>query len=199
MQQLAPLPFAKDALVPFISEATLSFHYDKHHTTYLNNLNALLEGSDYAAATLEKIITDSHAKTDKVGIFNNAAQVWNHTFYWNSIKSEGGGKPEGALLQKINEVWGSFDVFKDDFKKAAMSQFGSGWVWLVLKDGSLSIMKTANADLPMIHGGVALLTCDVWEHAYYLDFQNKRLDYVEAFLNHLVNWEFATQNYESNI
>lgn len=199
MQKLPQLPYAKDALAPFISEETLNFHYDKHHTTYLNNLNKLLEGTDEATATLEKIITDSHGKPEKVGVFNNAAQVWNHTFYWNSMKAEGGGKPEGALLKKINEAWGSFDVFKDEFKKAAMGQFGSGWVWLVLKDGDLSIMKTPNADLPMVHGAVALLTCDVWEHAYYLDYQNRRLDYADTFLNHLVNWEFATQNYESNI
>lgn len=199
MQTLPSLPYAKDALAPFISEETLNFHYDKHHTTYLNNLNKLLEGSDYATATLEKIITDSHGNPDKVGVFNNAAQVWNHTFYWNSMKSDGGGKPEGALLKKINEAWGSFDAFADEFKKAAMGQFGSGWVWLVLKDGDLSLMKTSNADLPMVHGAVALLTCDVWEHAYYLDYQNRRLDYADTFLKHLVNWDFAIQNYENNI
>lgn len=199
MLQLAPLPYEKNALAPFISEETLNFHYDKHHTGYLNNLNKLIADTDYATATLEKIITDSHGKEGKVGIFNNAAQVWNHTFYWNSMKPNGGGKPSGALLKKINETWGSFDAFKAAFKEAGTTQFGSGWAWLVLKDGALSIMKTPNADLPMVHGGIALMTCDVWEHAYYLDYQNRRVDYIDTFLDSLVNWDFATANYEENI
>lgn len=199
MLNLAPLPYEKNALAPFISEDTLNFHYDKHHMGYLNNLNKLISGTDFATATLEKIITESHGKADKVGMFNNAAQVWNHTFYWHSMKQNGGGKPTGALLKKINETWGDFDAFSTAFKEAGLGQFGSGWVWLILKDGALSIMKTGNADLPLVHGAVALLTCDVWEHAYYLDYQNRRADYIGEFLGHLVNWEFAAENYESNI
>jgi Fe-Mn family superoxide dismutase len=199
MLELAPLPYAKNALAPFISENTLNYHYDKHHMGYLNNLNKLIAGTDFATATLEKIITESHAKSDKVGMFNNAAQVWNHTFYWNSMKPNGGGKPSGALQKKINETWGDFDAFATAFKEAGVTQFGSGWAWLVLKDGALSIMKTGNADLPMVHGAVALLTCDVWEHAYYLDYQNRRVDYIGEFLSSLVNWDFASGNYESNI
>ncbi|MDP3935831.1 MAG: superoxide dismutase, partial [Alphaproteobacteria bacterium] len=148
MLNLAPLPYTKDALAPIISEDTLNFHYEKHHMGYLNNLNKLIEGTDFATATLEKIITESHGKSDKVGLFNNAAQVWNHTFYWSSMKPNGGGKPVGALLKKINETWGDFDAFVTAFKEAGMSQFGSGWVWLVLKDGALIIMKNGNADLP---------------------------------------------------
>lgn len=199
MLSLAPLPYAKNALAPFISENTLNYHYDKHHMGYLNNLNKLIEGSDFATGTLEKIITESHAKPDKVSMFNNAAQVWNHTFYWNSMKPNGGGKPSGALLKKINETWGDFDTFLSAFKEAGATQFGSGWAWLVLKDGALSIMKTGNADLPMVRGAVALLTCDVWEHAYYLDYQNRRADYIGEFLSNLANWDFAAANYESNI
>ena len=199
MLALAPLPYAKNALAPFISENTLNYHYDKHHMGYLNNLNKLIEGSDFATATLAKIITESHAKPDKVSMFNNAAQVWNHTFYWNSMKPNGGGKPSGALLKKINETWGDFDTFASAFKEAGATQFGSGWAWLVLKDGALSIMKTGNADLPMVRGAVALLTCDVWEHAYYLDYQNRRADYIGEFLSNLANWDFAAANYESNI
>jgi Fe-Mn family superoxide dismutase len=199
MLHIAPLPYEKKALAPFISENTLNFHYDKHHMGYLNNLNKLIEGTDFATATLEKIITESHGKSDKVGMFNNAAQVWNHTFYWHSMKQNGGGKPTGALLKKINETWEDFDAFATAFKDAGMTQFGSGWVWLILKDGALSIMKTSNADLPLVHGAVALLTCDVWEHAYYLDYQNRRVDYIGEFLAHLANWDFAAENYESNI
>lgn len=199
MLELAPLPYGKNALAPFISENTLNYHYDKHHMGYLNNLNKLIEGTDFATATLEKIITESHAKPDKIGMFNNAAQVWNHTFYWSSMKPNGGGKPSGALSKKINETWGDLDTFAAAFKDAGATQFGSGWVWLVLKDGALRIMKTGNADLPMVHGAVALLTCDVWEHAYYLDYQNRRVDYIGEFLSNLVNWDFAAANYESNI
>lgn len=199
MLQLAPLPYPKDALAPFISEDTLNFHYDKHHMGYLNNLNKLIAETEFATATLEKIITEAHGNSEAVGIFNNAAQVWNHTFYWESMSSKGGGKPSGVLLKKINETWGDFDSFKTAFKESGATQFGSGWVWLVLKDGELSLMKTSNADLPMAHGATALLTCDVWEHAYYLDYQNRRVDYLDQFLNHLTNWEFAEQNYEENI
>jgi superoxide dismutase, Fe-Mn family len=199
MLELPALPYDKKALAPLISEETLGFHYDKHHMGYLNNLNKLIENTDFATSTLEKIITDAHGKAEKVAVFNNAAQVWNHSFYWQSMKPNGGGKPAGALLKKIEAIWGSFEEFKVAFKQAGMGQFGSGWVWLVLKDGDLAIMKTPNADLPMVHGAVALLTCDVWEHAYYLDYQNRRMDYIEAFLEKLANWEFAAENYEKSI
>jgi Fe-Mn family superoxide dismutase len=199
MLSLQELPYAKSALVPFINEETLNFHYDKHHMGYLTNLNKLLEGTELGGAALEKIIAQSHGQESMRSIFNNAAQVWNHTFYWNSMKPLGGGKPEAILLKKIESVWGSWDQFVAAFKEAAMTQFGSGWVWLCLKDGELIILKTSNADTPMTQGAIPLITCDVWEHAYYLDYQNRRLDYVSVFLEHLVNWDFARKNYEEGM
>jgi superoxide dismutase, Fe-Mn family len=199
MIKLPELPYAKDALSPFINEETLNLHYDKHHTGYLNNLNKLLEGSDLEGASLEKIITKTHGNDAMKSIFNNAAQVWNHTFYWNSMKPLGGGAPEPSLLKKIVSVWGSFDAFKAAFKEAGMGQFGSGWVWLCLKDGELFIAKTSNAETPMTQGALPLLTCDVWEHAYYIDYQNRRADYISVFLDNLVNWEFAQANYQAGM
>lgn len=195
--ELPPLPYDLNALEPHISANTLSFHYGKHHQAYVTNLNGLIEGTDLATKSLEDIIRITAGDKDKVGVFNNAAQVWNHTFYWHSMAPQGGGKPKGALAEKINQDFGSYDEFTKLFKQAGVSQFGSGWAWLVLnKDGQLEIMKTANADLPMVHGKKALITCDVWEHAYYLDYQNRRPDYVEIFLNHLINWDFAEKNFE---
>lgn len=197
---LPPLPYKEDALEPHISARTLSFHYGKHHQAYVNNLNGLIESTDLANKTLEEIILASSGKADKAGIFNNAAQVWNHTFYWHSMKPQGGGKPMGSLAAHIEKDFGSFDEFVAQFKQAALTQFGSGWAWLVLdKDGSLKVTKTGNADLPMAHTQKALLTTDVWEHAYYLDYQNRRPDYVDTFLKHLVNWDFAQGNYEKEI
>jgi Fe-Mn family superoxide dismutase len=194
---LPPLPYELNALEPHISANTLSFHYGKHHQAYVTNLNGLIEGTDLATKSLEDIIRITAGDKDKVGVFNNAAQVWNHTFYWHSMSPQGGGKPKGALAERINKDFGSYDEFTKLFKQAGVSQFGSGWAWLVLnKDGQLEIMKTANADLPMVHGKKALITCDVWEHAYYLDYQNRRPDYVEIFLNHLINWDFAEKNFE---
>jgi Fe-Mn family superoxide dismutase len=194
---LPPLPYDLNALEPHISANTLSFHYGKHHQAYVTNLNGLIEGTDLANKSLEDIIRITAGDKDKVGIFNNAAQVWNHTFYWHSMAPQGGGKPKGALAEKINQDFGSYDEFTKLFKQAGVSQFGSGWAWLVLnKDGKLEIMKTANADLPMVHGKKALSTCDVWEHAYYLDYQNRRPDYVDTFLSHLINWDFAEKNFE---
>lgn len=195
---LPPLPYDLNALEPHISANTLSFHYGKHHQAYVTNLNGLIEGTDLASKSLEDIIRITAGDKDKVGIFNNAAQVWNHTFYWNSMAPQGGGKPKGELAEKINKDFGSYEEFTKLFKQAGVTQFGSGWAWLVLnKDGQLEIMKTANADLPMVHGKKALFTCDVWEHAYYLDYQNRRPDYVDTFLSHLINWDFAEKNFKN--
>lgn len=191
MHTLPPLPYAMDALVPHISKETLEYHYGKHHQTYVTNLNNLIVGTDYAGLSLEDTIKMSHAQNN-LGIFNNAAQVWNHTFYWQCLSPQGGGQPNTALTHAIIKNFGSFEAFCDEFKQAALTQFGSGWAWLVRKDGALSIMKTGNADLPMVHGATALLTCDVWEHAYYIDYRNKRADYVDIFLKHLVNWDFVS-------
>lgn len=191
---LPPLPYAKNALVPHISEQTLEFHYGKHHQTYLTNLNNLVAGTQNESKSLEELINMSAGKADMGGIFNNAAQVWNHTFFWNCMKPNGGGTPMGQLLKKLEANFGSYEKFATDFKQAALTQFGSGWAWLVQEGDKLKITKTANADLPMVHGQKALLTCDVWEHAYYLDYQNRRADFVQTFLDHLVNWDFVGTN-----
>ena len=191
---LPELPYAQNALEPYITANTLSFHYGKHHNAYVTNLNKLLEGNALANESLEKIITSVAGDASKAGIFNNAAQVWNHTFYWNSMKPNGGGAPTGELADRINKDFGGFDKFAEEFKNAAATQFGSGWAWLIEDGGKLTVMKTANADLPMAHGKKALLTIDVWEHAYYLDFQNKRPDYIGTFLDKLVNWDLAASN-----
>jgi superoxide dismutase, Fe-Mn family len=193
--ELPALPYAKNALAPHISEETLNVHHGKHHQTYVTNLNKLIEGTPFATLSLEEIIQKSAQDPAKAGIFNNAAQVWNHTFYWHSMKPSGGGKPSGALAQAIEQAFGTFEAFTEQFEQAALTQFGSGWAWLVLDKGTLKITKTGNADTPMVHGQTALLTCDVWEHAYYIDYQNKRADYAKAFLGNLVNWEFAATNF----
>ena len=192
--ELPSLPYEASALEPFISANTLGFHHGKHHQTYVTNTNNLIKGTDLEDASLEKIVLSSANNAEKVGLFNNAAQVWNHTFYWNSMKKGGGGAPSGAIAKKIEEDFGSYDAFAEAFKNAGLTQFGSGWAWLVLKDGKLQIMKTANGDTPMAHGFIAILTVDVWEHAYYLDYQNKRADYLDIFLKNLVNWDFANAN-----
>jgi Fe-Mn family superoxide dismutase len=186
---LPSLPYDKNALAPHISSETLDYHYGKHHQAYVTNLNKLTEGKPEASKSLEEII-----KTSEGGVFNNAAQIWNHTFYWNSLKPNGGGQPTGDLLAAITRDFGSFDKFKEEFANAAATQFGSGWAWLVLDGGKLSVTKTANADLPLKHGQKALLTIDVWEHAYYIDFRNARPKYIETFLTHLANWDFALEN-----
>lgn len=192
---LPELPFAPDALESgHMSAQTFSFHHDKHHAAYVTNLNKLIEGTDLADKSLEEIVQISFKDPSKAGIFNNAAQVWNHTFFWNSLKPGGGGAPTGALADKINADFGSFDQFKEAFKNAAATQFGSGWAWLVLDNGTLKVTKTANAELPVVHGQTPLLTLDVWEHAYYLDFQNRRPDYIQNFLDNLANWDFAAEN-----
>ncbi len=191
---LPSLPFAENALEPYMSAKTFSFHHGKHHKAYVDNLNKLIAGTDMEKASLEEIIKATTKDSTKQGIFNNSAQVWNHTFFWNSMKPNGGGKPSGNLAKKIDSDFGSLDKFKEDFKTAATTQFGSGWAWLVSDGGKLKIIKTANADLPLAHGQKALLTCDVWEHAYYLDYQNRRPDFVSTFLDKLVNWDFAAKN-----
>lgn len=195
--ELPALPYEADALEPYIGATTLGFHHGKHHQTYVTNTNNLIKGTDLENASLEAIIAASANNAEKVGLFNNAAQVWNHTFYWSCMKKGGGGVPTGAIAAKINEDFGSYDAFAEAFKNAGLTQFGSGWAWLVLEGGKLKITKTPNADTPMAHGQKAILTVDVWEHAYYLDYQNKRADYIDTFLKHLVNWDFANANLAS--
>jgi Fe-Mn family superoxide dismutase len=187
---LPPLPYDKSALAPHISAETLDFHHGKHHQAYVTNLNKLLEGKPEANKNLEEIILSSEG-----GVFNNAAQVWNHTFYWHSLKPNGGGQPAGDLADAIKRDFGSVDEFSKKFTEAATTQFGSGWAWLVLgKDKRLAVTKTGNADLPLKHGEKALLTIDVWEHAYYIDYRNARPKYIETYLKSLVNWDFALDN-----
>ncbi|MCI5046385.1 MAG: superoxide dismutase [Aquisalinus sp.] len=195
---LPDLPYAQDALEPHISANTLSFHYGKHHQAYVDNLNKMISGTPHDSATLEAIVTESAINSDMQGVFNNAAQIWNHTFYWHSMSPNGGGKPTGKIAELIDRDFGSYDEFRSAFATAGATQFGSGWAWLVLKGDKLEIRKTANADTPLTEVGVTpLLTMDVWEHAYYLDFQNKRPAYIETFLDKLVNWDFANQNLAS--
>ncbi len=186
---LPELPYSKDALAPHISAETLEYHHGKHHKAYVDNLNKLLDGKPEGSKSLEEVIMSSEA-----GVFNNAAQIWNHTFYWSSMKPSGGGKPTGDLAAAIDRDFGSFDKFKEEFTQAGITQFGSGWAWLVLEGGKLKVTKTPNADLPMKHGQKALLTMDVWEHAYYIDYRNARPKYIETFLTSLANWDFALEN-----
>lgn len=192
--QLPSLPYSLDALEPHISRSTLEFHHGKHHAAYVTNLNNLVAGSDLEGKTLEETILAVAGDASKAGVFNNAAQVWNHTFYWQGMKPDGGGVPSGDLASKIDADFGGFEAFKDQFKTAGATQFGSGWAWLVLDNGTLKVTKTGNADLPLAHGQKALLTMDVWEHAYYLDYQNRRPDYITTFLDKLVNWDFVAAN-----
>ena len=191
---LPDLPYKEDALAPHISSRTLDFHHGKHHHTYVTNLNKLLEGTAWMGEPLESIIQKTVSITDKAGLFNNAAQVWNHTFYWHSMKPGGGGAPAGDVAKKIKSDFGGYDGFAQKLKDAALAQFGSGWAWLVLKNGKLEVMKTSNADTPIAHGLKPLLTVDVWEHAYYLDYQNRRGDYLDSFIKNLINWDFANSN-----
>ncbi len=191
--ELPNLPYAKEALAPHISSETLDFHHGKHHNTYVTNLNNLVPGTEFEGKSLEEIICSAPAG----GIFNNAAQIWNHTFYWNSLSPNGGGNPDGALAEAINRDFGSIDTFKEKFSASAATNFGSGWTWLVKNsDGKLEIVNTSNAGCPLTSGLTPLITCDVWEHAYYIDYRNARPKYLEAFWN-LVNWEFAATNMAS--
>lgn len=188
---LPELPYAKDALEPHISEKTLDFHYGKHHNAYVVNANKLIEGTELAKAGIEDIIKKTARDVSRVGIFNNAAQVWNHTFYWQCMKPNGGGPPYGPIAEKVNTDFGSYEKFVEEFKNAGATQFGSGWAWLILKDDKLQIIKTSNADTPIAQGTKPLLTVDVWEHAYYLDYQNRRPDYLNVFVENLINWDFV--------
>ena len=194
MFTLPPLPYADSALAPVISANTLGFHYGKHHKAYVDNLNNLAKGTAHEGAALEKVIAESAGKADQVAIFNNAAQIWNHTFYWNSLKPKGGGKPSGKLAAMIDSDLGGYDNFKKELAATTVSQFGSGWGWLVVEGGKLKVVKTSNAEVPFTKGQKPLLTIDVWEHAYYLDYQNKRADYVNALIDQLLNWDFAAEN-----
>jgi len=191
---LLELPYLKDTLAPYISAETLEFHYGKHHAAYVEKLNSLIKDTEFANTNLETIIKKTANDTSKTAIFNNAAQAWNHAFYWQSMKTGGGGSPKGAIANKIKSDFVSFDKFAEEFKNAALAQFGSGWAWLVVKDGKLTVTKTSNADTPIAHGLVPLLTVDVWEHAYYLDYQNRRADYMDAFIKYLINWDFVESN-----
>lgn len=191
---LPDLPYAENALEPVISGQTLSFHYGKHHKGYVDKLNTLVQGTDFADANVEEIIIATADQPDNAAIFNNAAQVWNHTFYWASLKAKGGGKPTGELGAKIEESFGGYDAMKNEYVDKATGQFGSGWAWLVEEGGKLAIVNTPNAVTPLIHGQKPLLTIDVWEHAYYLDYQNRRKDYVNAVMDQLLNWDFAAEN-----
>ena len=190
--KLPDLPYPIDALQPHISKETMEFHYGKHHQAYVTNLNNLVRGTEFENASLEDIVKKAPAG----GIFNNSAQVWNHTFFWHSMKPGGGGQPGGKLADAINKKWGSFEAFKEAFGKSAVGNFGSGWTWLVRKaDGSVDIANTSNAGTPITGADKPLLTIDVWEHAYYVDYRNRRPDFVGAFLNHLANWDFAAKNF----
>lgn len=191
--ELPALPYAQNALEPHISANTLSFHHGKHHNAYVTKCNELISGTDLDSATVEEITKAAHDKGDQ-GLFNQAAQVWNHTFYWNSMSPNGGGAPTGDIADKIKEDFGSYDAFADSFKNAGATQFGSGWAWLVLDGGKLAVEKTPNAGTPLVEGKTPIITMDVWEHAYYLDYQNRRPDYMGAFLGNLINWDFANAN-----
>ena len=190
---LPPLPYADNALAPVISANTIGFHYGRHHRGYLDNLNKLIGGTAFADMPLEKIVAATAGKADQTAIFNNAAQTWNHTFYWQSLRPGGGGEPPAALKQRIEAAFGSVDACRKELSAAAVGQFASGWAWLVADQGNLKVTKTGNADTPLTTGLKPLLTIDVWEHAYYLDYQNRRADYVNAVIDKLLNWEFAAK------
>jgi Fe-Mn family superoxide dismutase len=192
--QLPNLPYAENALEPHYSAKTISFHYGKHHKAYVDNLNKLTPGTPLDGKSLEDIVMASAGDASRVGVFNNSAQVWNHTFFWSCMQPAGGGRPTGEVARRIDQAFGSYEKFAEQFKATAVGRFGSGWGWLVLDGGALKIVSTANADTPMASKQTALLTVDVWEHAYYLDYQNRRPDFVQAFLDHLVNWDFVAGN-----
>lgn len=191
---LPDLPYAKDALAPVISAETLEYHHGKHHNAYVTNLNNLIAGTDFENTSLENIIINSANDMATRGIFNNAAQVWNHSFYWNCMKPGGGGKPSGDIADLINRDFGNYGNFVNELKEVGVKQFGSGWAWLVVEDEKLKLTATGNADSPIVHGQKPILTVDVWEHAYYLDYQNRRPDYLTAFIEKLLNWDFVNQN-----
>ena len=189
------LPYSEDALAPVISARTLNVHHGKHHKAYVDKVNELVEGTEFEGQALERIVLGTSGKTDRVELFNNAAQAWNHAFYWRSMKPKGGGRPTGPLAGKIDTAFGGFEAFKKELASAAVKQFGSGWAWLVSDGHSLKVVRTANADVPFTRGQTPLLAIDVWEHAYYLDYQNRRADYAQAVVDKLLNWEFAAENF----
>lgn len=195
MIELPDLPYSKDALEPVISSKTLEFHYGKHHKKYVETANQLIEGTGLKGKPLEEIVKAAAADPAKTALFNNAAQVWNHNFYWNCLRPSGGGEPTGEVATKIKATWGSTEKFAEELKNAGMSQFGSGYAWLVLDGGELRITKTPNADNPLVHGMKPLLGIDVWEHAYYLDYQNRRADYLSGVIEKLINWDFVNANF----
>ena len=197
--ELPDLPYAYEALEPYMSSRTLHLHHDKHHQTYVTNLNNLIEDSDLKSASLEEIVQASAKDPAKAGIFNNAGQAWNHNLFWRIMKKGGGGQPGGELIKRIDDAFGSFESFKDKFKTAAVTQFGSGWAWLALDGDTLKVTKTPNGANPLVDGMTPLLGIDVWEHAYYLDYENRRPEYVAAFLNHLVNWDEVEANLQAAV
>jgi len=192
--ELAPLPYDPASLEPYISATTMNLHHDKHLATYVSNLNKLIDGTPLASKSLEEIILTAAGDPEKVGVFNNAGQMWNHNMFWDCLSAQGGGAPSGELAERLTADFGSVDAFKDEFKAAALGQFGSGWAWLVADKGTLKVMKTSHADLPLADGQTALFNLDVWEHAYYVDYQNRRADYVQAVLDRLINWSFVAEN-----
>ena len=198
--ELSNLPYEFNSLEPYISGRTLNFHHGKHHATYVKNLNNLVNNSDLADMKLSEIMINTHNKPEKAAVFNNAAQVWNHDFYWKSMRPKGGGMPGGELAKKIKDDFGDIENFLHQFKQAGQTQFGSGWAWLIIDkaDNKLKIVKTSNADNPIVRSQIPLITIDVWEHSYYLDYQNKRPDYIEAFMQYLVNWDFASSNLDEH-
>lgn len=197
--QHPPLPYAENALEPHISAKTIGFHYGKHHTAYVTNYNKMVAGTEFDSKSIEEVITAIAGDKERAGIFNNGAQAWNHTFYWNSVAPGGGGRPSGTLLEKISTDFGSFEAFTEELKSAAATQFGSGWAWLVLGDDILKVVKTSNAETPLTTGQKPLLCIDVWEHAYYLDYQNRRPDYIANVIDKLLNWKFAEDNFRDAI
>lgn len=197
--QHPPLPYAENALEPHISAKTIGFHYSKHHTAYVTNYNKMVAGTEFDSKSIEEVITAIAGDKERAGIFNNGAQAWNHTFYWNSVAPGGGGRPSGTLLEKISTDFGSFEAFTEELKSVAATQFGSGWAWLVLGDDILKVVKTSNAETPLTTGQKPLLCIDVWEHAYYLDYQNRRPDYIANVIDKLLNWKFAEDNFRDAI
>jgi len=195
--QQPPLLYPENALEPFISAKTIGFHYGKHHVAYITNYNNLVAGTPFDTLSIEAVIVKAAVDPQHIGIFNNGAQAWNHSFYWNCLTPNGGGEPSGELATKISQDFGSFDKFKEELKSAAATQFGSGWAWLVLEGGKLKVVKTGNAQTPLTSGQKPILTIDVWEHAYYLDYQNRRPDYVATIIDNLLNWEFAAKNFRA--
>ncbi|MDE2166886.1 MAG: superoxide dismutase [Alphaproteobacteria bacterium] len=192
--ELPPLPYPMNALEPQMSARTLEFHHGKHHKAYVDNANKMVQNTPLANKPLEEVIQATAKDESKQGLFNNVAQIWNHNFFWKSMRPKGGGRPTGELARAIEEAFGSYDKFREQFKTAGATQFGSGWAWLVFDNGKLKVIKTPNAINPLVQGMKALLTYDVWEHAYYLDYQNRRPDFIDAFIDHLVNWDFAAEN-----